>query len=157
MLRNLLWGWLPEGGILVTRICWIWPMSPPWSPEGYNPVCAHCIRLYMVCATFLQTLSHWDPVSAHGQIDNFVSINPLLAQMPSTVHLYQMLQTYGTHSLRGSSHPHLVFLKLMFCIIYNYFMYSLTILDTYIILYACLLGTLCISTSYVCILCTFSA
>ena len=27
-------------------------------PEGYNPVCAHCIRLYMVCATFLQTLSH---------------------------------------------------------------------------------------------------
>ena len=42
----------------------------------------------------------------------------------------------------------------MFCIIYNYFMYSLTKLDTYIILYACLLGTLCITTSYVCILCT---
>jgi len=31
---------------------------PSLSPEGYNPLCAHCIRLYMVCATFLQTLSH---------------------------------------------------------------------------------------------------
>ena len=37
-------------------------------------------------------------------------------------------------------------------------MYTLIILDTYIILYACLvssLGTLCISTCYLCILCTF--
>ena len=49
----------------------------------------------------------------------------LLTQMPSTVHLYHMLQTYGTHFPRGSSHTHSVLLKLMLCIIYSYFMYTL--------------------------------
>jgi len=78
--------------------------------DMHNPVCAHCIRLYMACATFLQTFPHWDPVFVNDQIDLF-STNPLLAQMPSTVLLY---------------------------IIYCYFTYLLTILDTYIILYACL-------------------
>ena len=40
----------------------------------------------------------------------FFSTNPLLAQMSSTVHLYHMLQTFGTHSLKGLSHPRLVLL-----------------------------------------------
>ena len=31
---------------------------PSMSPEGYNPACAHCIRLYMASATFVRTLSH---------------------------------------------------------------------------------------------------
>ena len=86
----------------------------------------------MACATFLQTLSHRDPVFQNDLIDSFFSTNPLLAQMPSTVHLYHMLRTYGIHSPRGSSHPHLVLLKLMLCIIYNYFMCTLIILDTYL-------------------------
>ena len=55
----------------------------------------------------------------NDQIDSSFSTNRLLAQMPSTVHLYHMLQIYGIHSLRGSSLPHLVLLKPMLCVTYD--------------------------------------
>ena len=41
---------------------------------------------------FLQAFSHWDPLFPNNQIDGSFSTNPLLSQMPSTVHLYHMLQ-----------------------------------------------------------------
>ena len=91
--------------------------------------------------------SNIQTVAVHHQDSSF-STNPLLAQMPSTVHLYHMLQTYGIHSPRGLvTSYHSVLLKLMFCIIYNYFTYTLTI-----ILYVHFVLAQAI---YLCILCTF--
>ena len=103
-------------------------------------MCTLCKIVHGLCYFPLDIVSQRPSVSQRTD-RQFLLYQPFARTNTFTVHLYHILQTYGTHSLRGSSHPHSLLLKLMLCITYKYF----------ILLYACLvfpLGTLCISISY---------
>ncbi len=59
--RSLQWGWSLDGGILGTRICWVWSTFLPWSSEGCIPACVHRTKLRTVYASFLHAdiVSQW--------------------------------------------------------------------------------------------------
>ena len=94
--------------------------------DVHNPVCAHCIGLYMACDTFLQTFPHRDPVFVNGQIRHF---------------LHQSFA--GTNAFHSS----VIHYLLLLYVFVNYVRH----LHNSICL-SSLLGTFCISTSYLCIL-----
>jgi len=61
---------------------------PSWSPEGYiSSMCTLYKILHGLCY-FPQDIASLRPMQ-FLPTDSFFSINPLLTQMPSTVHLYQ--------------------------------------------------------------------
>ena len=137
---------------------WIWSTFPPcWNPEGYNPTCIHCIRLYMhgLCYTFIRTL--------------YVSQRPIFSQWTGRQFLLHQFfaHTNASHSSFVPNATNLwnictpqeaivtssfgILLKLILYIIYSYYYVDI---NCTCLVFPCM-GTLCISSKYLCILCAF--